>query len=313
MHDKAEAAGLTIRVGTEFEFTVLRDGQPIDSSAFAQDWAFDTTASVVHDLLSGLRSIGLQVAQIHPESGDGQWEISLRPLPVVASADAIVATRQVIRAVTARHGLSVTFLPMTNAEAVAAGMHLHLSFTGDDNDGFGGYGAPFIAGAVDHLPALVAATAPSPLSTARFRPRYWAGAFVGWGEDNKEAPLRVIRTDSGAARDVEYKASDACANPYIMLGCLLAAGLDGIERGATLPAPLVGDPGLLSEEQRLAQGIVAMPSDPLAALATFRETRLFSEAMGALHHSYCTVRQAELEFLQDLSVDEVISVLVDRI
>lgn len=313
MDDASRAAGMHMLVGTEFEFTFLRDGEPIDTSSFAQDWAFDAAAPLVHDLLSVMLEQGLQVAQIHPESGRGQWEISLRPVPVVQAADSIVAVRQIIRAVASRHGMTVNFLPMTDAQAVGAGMHLHLSFTGDDADGFGPFGYPFIAGVVDHLPALVAATAPSALSTRRFRPRYWAGAFVGWGDDNKEAPLRVIRTDSGAPRDVEYKASDASANPYILLGCLLAAGLDGIERHTDLPDPLVGDPGLLTEEERHALGIVAMPTNPRVSLAAFADSALFGTVMGPLHGSYCAVHQAELDFLQDLSVEETIAVLVDRV
>jgi glutamine synthetase len=313
MNDRARAAGMSIRAGTELEFSLLRDGAPIERSSFAQDWAFDAMAPLVHDLLTGLRAQAVDVAQIHPESGDGQWEISLRPLPIVQAADTIVASRQIIRAVAADHGMTVNFLPMTDAEAVGAGMHVHMSFTGDDSDGFGPFGDPFIAGVVEHLLPLVAATAPSPLSTARFRPRYWAGAFVGWGDDNKEAPLRVIRTDEGEPRDVEFKASDASANPYILLGCLLAVGLDGIARQVQLPAPLVGDPGLLTEAERHSQGIVAMPTDPFMALAEFQASGLFREAMGALHHSYCAVRRAELDHLRDLDIEDVIAVLVDKI
>lgn len=313
MDQRASAAGMRLRVGSELEFTLLRDGRPIDAFAYAQDAAFDIDAAVITDLLSTLHAQGVAVAQCHPESGPGQWEISLRHLPVVEAADAIVGARQVIRAVAARHDMTVSFLPLVTADGVGAGMHLHLSFTGDDDDGFGSYGEPFMAGVLAAMPALLAATAPSVLSLDRFRPHYWAGAFLGWGRENKEAPLRVVPTGAGAPRDVEYKASDATANPYISLGCLIAAGLDGVERSAALPPELVGDPGLLSDAERVAAGIVAMPDNPAEVLASFHDAPLFADAMGALHSSYCEVQRAGQEQLLGLGFDEVAAVMIDRI
>lgn len=313
MDDRARDAGMDIRVGTEMEFSLLRDGVPIDNAAFAQDAAFDLDADVMRSVLRALRDQDVGVAQCHPESGPGQWEISLQHLPVVGAADAIIATRQTVRAVAARHGMTVSFLPMNAPDGVGAGMHVHLSFTGDPDDGFGQYGAPFIAGVLDHLPALLAATAPSLLSLRRFRPHYWAGAYQGWGNDNKEAPLRVVATDAGPPRDVEYKAGDATANPYVMLGCLLAAGLDGVATGAELPPPLVGDPGLLSDSERAELGINAMPSDPAEVLARFRSSPVFAEAMGDLHVSYSAVRQAEHDHLLGEDFQTLVDLVADRI
>lgn len=312
MADRAVRAGMNLVAGSELEFTLLRDGSPIDTTAYAQDAAFDVDAAVVRDVLSTLHHQGVPVAQCHPESGPGQWEISVKPLPVMATADAIVAVRQVVRAVAARHDMTVTFLPLVTPEAVGAGLHVHMSFTGDA-DGFGEFGYPFIAGVLDHLPSLLAVTAGSPLSLLRFRPRFWAGAYLGWGIENKEAPLRVVLNDAGGPRDVEFKAGDATANPYLMLGCLLAAGLDGILRGLELPEPLVGDPGLLDEAQRARAGIVAMPDDTAVVLAAFRDSALFAREMRGLHTSFCAVAQAGQDHMRGMSFDEVVAVMVERI
>lgn len=313
MDQRATAAGMQVRAGSELEFTLLRDGAPIDTSAYAQDSAFDADAQVIGEVLRTLRAQGVQVAQCHPESGPGQWEISLRAAGVVAAADAIVAVRQVVRAVATRHGMSVDNLPLVTPDGVGAGMHVHMSFTGDPSDGFGPYGNPFIAGVLAQMPTLLAVTAPSPLSLARFRPRYWAGAFLGWGVENKEAPLRVVLTDGGQPRDVEYKSADITANPYLLLGCLLAAGLNGVEQGMSLPPAMQGDPGLLSAEQRSAAGLVPMPTDALAVLEAFEGSDLFRHQMGPLHGSYAAVSRASLEHMREMAFDEVVAVMVDRI
>ena len=313
MSDEAAHIGLNILAGSELEFTLLRDGVPIDSTCYAQDAAFDFDAAVVMDVLATLHAQGVPVAQCHPESGPGQWEISLKPLPVLAAADAIVAVRQVVRAVAARHGMTVTYLPLVTPEAVGAGLHVHMSFTGEQSDGFGEFGYPFIAGVLESLRPLLAVTAGSPLSLMRFRPRFWAGAYFGWGIDNKEAPLRVILNDEGAPRDVEFKAGDITANPYLMLGCLLVSGLDGIARDLELPEPLVGDPGLLDDIQRALAGIEPLPHDPAEVLAAFGDSGLFARAMGGLHLSFCAVQQAGQDHMRGMSFDEIVTVLVERI
>lgn len=313
MDAAATAVGLQVRVGTELEFTLLRDGIPIDTVAYAQDAAFDLDAAVVQDILHVLAAQGVQVAQCHPESGPGQWEISLVHLPVLAAADAIVAVRQVVRAVAARHGMTVNNLPLVTADSVGAGMHVHLSFANDPDDGFGEFGYPFIAGVLAAMPGLLAATAPSPLSLLRFRPRYWAGAYVGWGIDNKEAPLRVILTDDRRPRDVEYKSADITANPYILLGCLLSAGLDGVRREAVPPDPIDGDPGLLDDSQRAAMGLLEMPKDQTEVLAAFSESPTFAKAMGALHTSYAAVQSAGHEHFKGMAFEDIAAAMVNRI
>ncbi len=323
MSRRAAEAGLTVLVGPELEFMLLTraaDGsvEPADATVFCQDSAADLHAAVVADLAAALSAQGVDLAQIHPESAPGQFEISLRPLPPVAAADAIVIARQTVKATARAHGLVASFLPMVFGDACASGMHLHLSLAGDDApDGLGPHGDAFMAGVLGHLDGLLAATAPTPMSLERFRPHYWAGAFAGWGVANKEAPLRVVPRhvgqSSGARRDVEFKACDASANPYTALGCLLAAGLAGIAQGAALPAELVGDPGLLSADDREALGIRALPHDSRAVLQAFAADEVLSAAMGASFHSaYAAVKRDEIANLVTISAEERTEMLLER-
>lgn len=302
--EAAQAAGLDVRCGVELEFTLLRGESvgdepgellPVDDTAFCMDAAFDVTGLVIEEIITALERQGLVVAQFHPESGPGQWEISLSPMPLLAAADAIVALRQTIRNVATHHGLRPSFLPLLAADAAGGGMHLHLSLLGHA-PGLGSKGEAFCAGILGHLGPLLAATAPSPISLMRFRPHYWVGAFAGWGVGNKEAPLRVVPTADGTWRDVEFKAADATANPYVALGCVVAAGLDGVARRAVLPPALEGDPGLLTEVERDALQAWPLAGDPRSALDRFASSAVLRTAMGArFHSSYVAVRAADLE------------------
>lgn len=317
MAARATAAGFDVLVGVEVEFALLRRGdaglEPGDTASFAMDSAYDLHEGLIDRMVRALGEQGVPVAQFHPESGFGHWELSLAPLPPLVAADAIVAVRQTVRALAVEAGYEVSFLPVLSPTESGCGLHLHVSLTGDAADGLGEHGGAFIAGVLDHLEPLLAVTAPSPLSMVRFRPHFSVGAFLGWGVGNKEAPLRVIASASGAWRDVEFKAADATANPYTALGALLAVGLDGVQRGAALPPEIEGDPACLTAAERDALGIRAMPHDSHAVLAMFGKSEVLTEAMGEpLHRVYAMVRADELRRLGELSFDEQVELLVAR-
>ena len=316
---RSAADGFEVLIGVEVEFALLRsDAQgrlsPIDQAAFAMDSAYDGAGgAVMAQIISALGTQGLPVSQFHPESGHGHWELSLSPLTPLAAADAIVAVRQTVRAVAGQHGMEVSFLPLLSVAAAGCGLHLHVSLDGPGDSDMGTIGPAFIGGVLAHLEPLLAASAPSPLSLLRYRPHFSVGAFRGWGLGNKEAPLRVIAHRSGVWRDVEFKAADATANPYTAVGCLLAAGLDGVRQGLQPPPPLTGDPACLTPSERAQAGIVAMPHDPLNVLAMFTKSEVFAEAMGEhLHRTYAMVRADELHRLHDCSFDEQIAILMAK-
>jgi glutamine synthetase len=155
----------------------------------------------------------------------------------------------------------------------------------------------FIAGVLEHLPGLCGLTAPSFNSYHRILPQYWAGAFVCWGHDNREAPVRVPSVFWGmeeASTNVELKAADASANPYLALGGLIAAGLDGIERGLEPPEPVEVDPATIDEAEREARGIHPLPATQAEALdALAADGVLMGELGPVLAESYLAVRRSE--------------------
>jgi glutamine synthetase len=152
---------------------------------------------------------------------------------------------------------------------------------------------------LEHLPGLCGLAAPSFNSYHRIIPHYWAGAFTCWGLDNREAPLRVPSVFAGkeeSSTNVELKSADATCNPYLAVGGLIAAGLDGIERGLEPPEPVQVDPATLPQAERDAKGIRPLPASQGEALDALAADEVLTGAMGeVLARSYLAVRRSEWE------------------
>src|SRR4029077_5382870 len=130
-------------------------------------------------------------------------------------------------------------------------------------------GRQFVAGLLDHLPALVALTCPSVNSYERLAPNAWAGSTVSWGYDNRECTVRVASPFWGReaeSTNVELKACDPSCNPYLALGGLILAGLDGIVRGPDPPEPARTNPERMSAAEKKRSGIRPLPATLEAAL-----------------------------------------------
>ena len=150
---------------------------------------------------------------------------------------------------------------------------------------------------LEHLPALCGLTAPSFNSYHRIVPQYWAGAFTCWGHDNREAPIRVPSVFGGleeASTNAELKAADSSSNPYLAVGGLIAAGLDGIERSLDLPPAVEVDPATIAEGERTERGILRLPATQAEALDALEQDAVLMDALGpVLATSYLAVRRSE--------------------
>src|SRR5262249_41311704 len=193
-------------------------------------------------------------------------------------------------------------------ENAGNGCHIHFSVWDGDRNAFYDGAAPdglsqiarsFIAGVLEHLSGLAGLSAPSFNSFHRIVPHFWAGAVVSWGIDNREAHVRVaspLRGAVEASTNAELKAADASCNPYLAVGGLIAAGLDGIERELEPPVPVSVDPGSIPEAERTELGIVAMPATQREALVALAQDELLCGALGStLAETYLAVRRSEWE------------------
>ena len=214
--------------------------------------------------------------------------------------------RETIRGVAAQHGLIASLAPKPWPDGAGNGGHIHFSLWSGERNRFHDADADdllsaeanaFLAGVLEHLPALCGLTAPSFNSYHRIVPHYWAGAFTCWGHDNREAPIRVPSVFDGmeeASTNAELKAADSSGNPYLAVGGLIAAGLDGLERGLTLPPPVEVDPATIAPDERRRRGILRLPSTQEEALDALAADAVLIDALGAvLATSYLAVRRSE--------------------
>lgn len=295
----AAAVGLRIEAAFENEFYLAQatpDGPrpwgdgPVYSSA-----GLDRAAAVVNDIVDALGEQGIDVEQAINEYGPGQQEISISRADALSAADRQLRLRDTVRGVAeTRHGLLASFGPKPYAEHVGSGCHLHFSLWEGDRNAMAPDGDPFglsdtarafLAGVLDHLPALVALTCPSFLSYARLQPSAWAGSTVSWGFDNREAALRIaspFRGREDESPNAELKACDASSNPHLALGGVILAGLDGLARGLELPEPAAHDPATLDEWAAHRSGVRPLPADQASALDALEADPVLMGGLGDL-------------------------------
>jgi len=305
-----EKRGLTLEVAFENEFSLATRSEngfvPVDSSLCFSTIGMTASQAYVDDLVDALDEQGIALEQYYAELGHGQQEISTAHAPSLRACDEQVLVRETIRGVAAGHGLVASLAPKPWPDGAGNGGHLHFSLWEEGRncfhdpsraDDLSDEARSFIAGLLEHLPALHGLTAPSFNSYHRIVPHYWAGAFTCWGHDNREAPVRVpsvFRGSEEASTNLELKSADASCNPYLAVGGVIAAGLDGLERGLEPPEPVEVDPATIPEDERARLGITPVPATQADALDALEADRLLMDALGpALATSYLAVRRSE--------------------
>ncbi|XP_019461605.1 PREDICTED: protein fluG [Lupinus angustifolius] len=301
---------LEINAGFENEFYLLkpltRDGKeewvPFDSSPYCSSSAFDAAYPVLSEVTAALLSLGISVEQLHAEAGKGQFEFALGYTICTKAADNLVYTREVVRAIARKHGLLATFVPKYALDDLGSGSHVHLSLwqngenvfmasDGSSTLGISTVGKEFMAGVLQHLPSILAFIAPLPNSYDRLQPNTWSGAYLCWGNENREAPLRAASppgTPYGQISNFEIKAFDGSANPHLGLAAIIAAGIDGLRRHLSLPDPVDTFPN--------PENLQRLPKSLSESLEALNEDDIIKEFIGEkLLIAIKAIRKAEID------------------
>ena len=293
----AENDSVFLSVGIEIEFMLFKDDIPVDRSNYGWDKCVSrrsTFFSEVTQMLELQSNVCGKVYKYHGEVGHGQFELVIKhTTDVMKIADSIVAIRQTLHAVADKHGYTVSFLPKPSPDNPGNGLHFHLSFSnceGGTNDlpGLGRHGlsvkgAHFTMGIVSHLPALVALTQPLDQSYDRMAAGGFSGYSKSWSVGDKESSVRICRDFvSGKLTDVEVKTCDFAANPYIALGAIITAGLDGIKNKMELCDP--SSPASCE----------LLPSSLEKAMAELDADEVLKDALGeSIYESYVGIKKLE--------------------
>jgi glutamine synthetase len=319
---RAERMGIKVEATFENEFYLARelDGSaiPFDQAPVYSSIGLDLSAQVMHEIVKALSEQNLIVEQAINEYGPGQQEISIHHASALRAADNQIKLRDTVRGTALHHGLLASFAPRPYPEAIGSGCHIHFSlwdaesksnvlYDPEDPHALSQPGRNFIAGILDHLPALIALTCPSYNSYRRLQPHMWSSAYTAWGFDNREAAVRVVSPFWGREEqtyNIELKSVDGSANPYIALGGLIVSGLDGIKRQLDPGLPCEHDPGKMSEAELEDRHIRRLPTTMAGALNELERDQLLMEAMGDLmRRSYLAVRRSEEKAFAGQDVD----------
>jgi glutamine synthetase len=302
----------------EAEYYVWGPDGPLDRTPYAASFALTAAAEFVAELAETLEEMGIRPEQCHAEVGHGNLELSVGEAEALTAADRRVMVLEAIRGVAHAMGLQTTMAPKPYLDQAGNGHHLHVSLYALEDDTpvlfdasgkLSAAGSGFVGGLLEHLPAIMAFTAPSPNSYQRLAPGMWSSAYACYGPDNREAAVRLASPVAGAASataNVELKPMDVTANPYLALAAVLAAGMDGIERNLDPGESTTVDPATLSDEERASRGIYPLPASLDDALDALEGDEVLIEALGEpLVRTHLAVARAQAKMAKELSPEEV--------
>ena len=296
MVDAYAERGLRVRAGFEPEFILFRRGEdaeyvPADHDGMFTVRGLDRHYALWRSVVDDLREMGIVVDQLGKEYGPAQYEGTTRYAEPVSAVDDHLTFKEVVRARAREAGFIASFMPKPFEHLPGCGLHVHLSLwdmDGDnevscgagDGEALSEVGRRMAAGLLAHARGLSGVGSPIVNSYKRLQPGSWAPAHVGWGVGNRAALVRV--PGSGPRRHLEYRSGDNASNPFVFLTALLAAGLDGMEQGLELPAPIDCDIGHLSAAEARERGIELLPRSLPEALDAFEADQVLSEALGPI-------------------------------
>jgi glutamine synthetase len=281
--DRLNQHGLRAFVGTELEFMVFDDTY---RQAWANGYRGLTPASdynldyavlassrmepLLRDIRQHMQGAGLRWEASKGECNLGQQEIGFRYDEALVTCDNHSIYKHGAKEIADQHGKSLTFMAKYD-EREGNSCHIHISLRATDGSAvFADADQPhgmsktfrsFVAGQLATLRELMVFYAPNINSYKRFADRSFAPTVVAWGLDNRTCALRIV--GHGDNMRVECRVPGGDVNQYLAVAALIAGGLDGIERGLSLPEPYAGNayqtaedeaerlPGTLDEAARL--------------------------------------------------------------
>ncbi|AGA57881.1 Glutamine synthetase [Thermobacillus xylanilyticus] len=301
---EAEELGFsTMNVGPEPEFFLFKTderGNPThevnDQGGYFDLAPTDLGENCRREIVLTLEEMGFEIEASHHEVAPGQHEIDFKYSDAVTAADRIQTFKLVVKTVARQHGLHATFMPKPLFGVNGSGMHCHLSLFRDGENAFYDPDDPlglsdtarwFMAGVLHHARGFAAVTNPTVNSYKRLVPGYEAPNYVAWSASNR-SPMVRIPASRGLSTRIEVRNPDPAANPYLCLAVMLKAGLDGIKNRMRLPAPTNRNIYVMTEEERIEEGIQMLPSSLREALDELIRDEVICEALGdhALSHFY---------------------------
>ncbi len=294
MLSRAADKGYTYFVGPELEYFYFKsDSEPaiIDRGGYFDITPLDRANDLRRDTIFALQQMGIQVEYSHHEVAPSQHEIDLRYDEALRMADKTQTYRVTVKEIARMAGVYATFMPKPLFGENGSGMHTHQSlFKGDANvffdakdpAGLSKEAKSYVAGILRHAREIIAVTNQWVNSYKRLVPGYEAPVYISWARRNRSTMVRVPMYKPGKekATRIEFRAPDPACNPYLAFAVMLAAGLEGMEKGYELPDPVEEDIFLMSEEKRNERGILTLPGSLNEAIKECEQSDLVRKTLG---------------------------------
>ncbi len=302
--ERARSMGYEFKIGAELEYFLVRkreDGtielaDPLDT---LEQPCYDMRAltrnlDFVRAVADNVTALGWDNYATDHEDANGQFEQNFDFDDALITCDRAIFFRYMVEAMAQERGLIATFMPKPFGHLTGNGCHFHMSLwkdgqnvfhSADDPLGLSQEGYHFVGGLKQHAKAYICVTAPTVSSYKRLvigsrSGSAWAPVYISYGYNNRTQMLRI----PGPGR-IEDRTIDGSCNPYLAATAVLAAGLDGIERGID-PGKPTTELNLheLTEERRRELGIELLPGNLLDATRELERDDVLREAFGTGPH-----------------------------
>jgi glutamine synthetase len=252
----------------ELEYYVVSEEEGLyvtpDQRGYHESGPFCKWGDMRREAMKAIAEAGGKIKYGHSEVGnfavDGlmyeQNEIEFLPVDVEDAADQLLIAKWILREISYRYGVNLTFAPKITVGKAGSGMHIHTKVVKDGQNMYLKDGKltdvakTVIAGILDSAAALTAFGNTNPTSYLRLVPHQEAPTNICWGDRNRSVLVRVpLGWTTGAAemiknanpaepsevkpaldkQTVEFRCPDGSADVYLLLAGLVAAATHGFK------------------------------------------------------------------------------------
>lgn len=255
---RAEKMGFKVMTGMEFEwFNFLETPQswaakkgvgpePLTPGMFGYSLLrINQNREFFNSIMDEMLQFGVPVEGLHTETGPGVYEAAIGFSEALEQADRAILFKTGTKEIAAGFGIMPSFMAKPNQQLPGCSGHIHQSLSDGKTNLFYDTKSPrkmsklfesYLAGQVAHMMDFAPMIWPTINSYKRLVDGFWAPVKPTWGMDNRTASFRVIAGSPKATR-LETRCPGADVNPYLAMAAVIAAGLDGVEKGLKLTAP----------------------------------------------------------------------------
>ena len=225
-------------------------------------------------LMDEMPAFGVPIEGLHTETGPGVYEAAILFSEALEAADRAILFKTGAKEIGARFGVMPSFMAKWSQQYPGCSGHIHQSLSDGKKNLFWDASSPrsmsklfesYVAGQLACAMEFAPMFWPTINSYKRLVDGFWAPVKPTWGIDNRTAAFRVLVPHAKAAR-LETRCPGADINPYLAVAAVIAAGLDGVEKGLKLTTPPITGTN---------QGAEDVPRAPRTLIET---TRIFRQS-----------------------------------